>query len=381
MSASRLAARPGRRAGLGVYALGMLAAACRPGPVVVTSTPSTATSAPAAERTSGAPAAGWRLETREHVDLWLHGFAMLQRDSSLVPYYRLGYRDELSRARRAANVRTELDASALVLTRRVTENPGLVSAQFVALYFATWDDLRRGCERFLRADGNVRAARDQETLRMFATLATYFPTAADRDWLQLFVESLEDERTRFFRGWWQQQQSARTAVRSAVESQWRTKYGPAFARFMRGTSQREGAIVLALPLGGEGRSLDVGRRDNFITVGFPGPGDDPLEALYGVAHEAVGTVSNAVVRDNTSPRDQQTGETGRLSTLAAVRGGATLLSRVAPDLADGYRRYYLRIARQVPGPDVTRQFEAIFALPEGIRTALDHQIDLVLNGI
>ena len=376
MSASRLVA-------LALASLG--AAGCHSGPVVVTTTPSTGGAPPPATTGSAAPpavaTAGWRIETREHVDLWLHGFALLQRDSSLVPYYRLGYRDALSAARRGAGVTTQLDANYLTLTRRVTANPGLVSAQFVALYFGSWEDLRRGCQRFLQADGNVRAAGDRETLRMFATLATYFPTAADRDWLQLFVSSLDDERSRFFHGWWLQQQGSRAAVRGAVEERWRTTYGASFGRFLRGTNQRQGAIILALPLGAEGRSLDVGQRDNFISVGFPDPGGDALEVLYGVAHESVGTVSNAVVRDNTSPRDQQTGEAGRLSTLAAVRGGAMMLARVAPDLADGYRRYYLRIARQVPGADVTRQFETIFALPEGIRTALEHQIDLVLNGI
>ena len=44
-------------------------------------------SLPASRATGG----GWQLDTREHVDLWLHGFAMLQDDQSLVPYFRLGY--------------------------------------------------------------------------------------------------------------------------------------------------------------------------------------------------------------------------------------------------------------------------------------------------
>jgi hypothetical protein len=54
---------------------------------------------------------------------------------------------------------------------------------------------------------------------------------------------------------------------------------------------------------------------------------------------------------------------------------------VAPDLATGYRRYYLGIARQVPGADVARQFDGVFAIPDALRKALEQQIDLVLNGI
>ncbi|MGQ0647263.1 MAG: hypothetical protein ACT4P7_06800 [Gemmatimonadaceae bacterium] len=383
MNASRIAAVGWRRTVAWAVTLGGVGSACRSGPVVVTSTPTTATVpvGGASDGGRGASAAGWRIETREHVDLWLHGFAMLQSDSSLVPYYRLGYRAELSQARRSANAVTQLDGNSTVLSRRLTANPALVSAQFVALYFATWEDLRRGTQRFLRDNGNVRAADDQESLRMYATLATYFPSAADRDWLRLFVESLEDERSRFFRGWWQHEQAARASVRGALDALWRNRYAAGFGRFLHNTNQRQGSILLALPLSGEGRSLDVGRRDNFMTVGFPAATDDPRDALFVVAHEAVGTVSNAVVRDNTSPRDQQSGESGRLSTLGAVRGGAMLLQRVAPELVDGYRRYYLRIARQTPGADVVRQFDTVFALPEAIRTALEHQIDLVLNGI
>jgi hypothetical protein len=386
MSFARFAARYGRRAGLRLVAAGGVAiVACHAGPAVVTATPSTARDQPPAgsPQPTGAAARGttWRIETREHVDLWLHGFAMLQTDSSLVPYYRLNYRSQVSDARRAMNVTSRLDANAATLARRLAENPGLVSAQFVALYFASWDDMRRACAQFVRDGGNVNRAWDRETVRMYATLATYFPTSPDREWLRLFVESLDDERTRFYQGWWQQQQSQRASVRGALDAQWRGGYGVAFNRFFHGTNQRTGAILLSLPLGGEGRSLDVGQRDNFITVTYPAPGEDPRDALYVVAHEAVGTVSNTVVRDHTSPNDQRTGETGRLSTLAAVRGGAMMLARVAPDLADGYRRMYLRLARQVPGADVTRQFEAIFPLPEAIRSALEHQIDLVLNGI
>lgn len=369
---------------IAAVALGIVAA-CQPGPVVVSSTPSTGetptTTAPPGAPAPSATKMGWRIDAREHVDLWLHGFAMLQVDSSLVPTFKLGYRDALSQARRAATANTLLDANAFTLQSRLRQNPALASAHFVALYFATWDDLRRGTERFLRANGNVRAAGDQETLRMYATLNTYFPSAADRDWLRLFVESLDDERARFFRGWWSQQQSARASGRGSLEQMWRSTYAAQFGRFMHGTNQRQGVIVLALPLGGEGRSLDVGRRDNFVTVGNPAPGDDPRDALYVVAHEIVGTVSNAVVRENTTPRDQQTGEAGRLSTLAAVRGGAIMLDRVAPDLSTGYRRYYLGIARQVPGADVARQFDMVYAIPDALRKALETQISLVLNGI
>src|SRR3954469_19327236 len=30
----------------------------------------------------------WPVKTREHVDLWLHGFALLQEDTTFVPFFR-----------------------------------------------------------------------------------------------------------------------------------------------------------------------------------------------------------------------------------------------------------------------------------------------------
>ena len=360
------------------------APSCAPRTVVVSSTPATeqrpAGAAESAPRRDAAAPSGWRLETREHVDLWLHGFAMLTADSSLVPTFRLGYRAEASHARRTGNITSRLDENALVLSRRHASSPSLAAAQFLALYFGSWEDLRRGCLRFLRDNGDVRAAYDRESVRMYATLATYFPGTAEREFLRLFLESLDDERARFHRTWWSQQQATRSGMRTQVAAAWST-HAPAFERFLRYSGQRSGTLVLALPLGGEGRTIDVGDDTHFVAVTFPSATDDPRDALFVLAHEVVGTVSNQVVRDHTTPAEQQSGESGRLSTLAAVRAGALLLERIAPDLADGYRRYYLRTARQAPGGDLSAQFVRIFPLPGPLDQALVRQVDLVLNGI
>lgn len=38
----------------------------------------------------------WPVKTREHVDLWLHGFALLTDDTAAVPLFDRGYRDRKS---------------------------------------------------------------------------------------------------------------------------------------------------------------------------------------------------------------------------------------------------------------------------------------------
>lgn len=350
-----------------------------PGPRVDSTTPRPTTDENAPQGGATRTADGWRIDTREHVDLWLHGFALLQDDQSLVPYFRPGYRSTLSRVRPAGGL---LEANRAQLQRRFSENANLTSAQFLALYFATWDDMRRGVERFVRDNGDVRQARNQEELRMYATVRTYFPTAEDRDWLNLFVRSLDDERARFYRGYWLQQQQRRAAMRRSVEGLWSGTYRNALSRFMRNSLQREGVVLLSLPLGGEGRTLSVGGNDNFVAVTFPDDGEEPRDALYVIAHEVVGSVATAAVRDNTSAADERSGDTAKWTTLAAVRGGAMLLQRVAPDLVAGYQRYYLKTARvPVPAGDPSATFNATFPLPAQIVTALDRQIEIVLGGI
>jgi len=357
--------------------------------VTVEATPGTPATAPGGSPSGGGATgdgvvartgSGWRIDVREHVDLWLHGFALLQDDESLVPYFRLGYRAALLHVRPATG--GLMDVYRARLQQHFSRNGNLTSAQFLSLYFANWDDLRRGVERFLRDQGDIRQVRNEEELRMYATIRTYFPTAEDRDWLRLFVQSLDEERARFYRAYWLQQQQRRASVRAQVEGLWSATYRGAFTRFMRNSMQRDGAVLLSLPLGGEGRTLSVGQSDNFVTVTFPAEGEDPRDALYVVAHEIVGSVATAAVRDNASAAEERSGESAKWSTLAAVRGGAMLLARVAPDLVAGYQRYYLSLARaRSSADDPATAFNNTFPLPPAIATALERQIDVVLGGI
>ncbi|MEO7964576.1 MAG: hypothetical protein ABIT38_11800, partial [Gemmatimonadaceae bacterium] len=310
----------------------------------------------------------------------MHGFGMLLDDPSLVPSFAPGYRATMTKLRTGAS--TSFDANRDRLLKRMGENPNIASAQFLAFYFASWDDLKRGTDRFLRDRGDVREARNEDELRMYATLRTYFPTSEDRDWLQLFVSSLDDERGKFYRAYWLQQGQQRAAVRGRVEQLWNGTYQAAFGRFMRSSMQKDGYVLLSFPLGGEGRTIAVGRRDNFVAVPFPNSIEAANEAFYVAAHEVVGATANSAVRDNASAAEQRSGDAGKWQTLAAVRGGAMMLARIAPDLLDGYMRYYLKLARvpDVQG-DPAARFAATFPLPDRIRDALQVEIDAVLGGI
>ena len=328
------------------------------------------------------PIAVWPVRVHEHVDLWLHGFAMLQEDSTLVPYFQPHYRRQLLEMRSPLRLTTQLDLNTDRLRTRLVANPGVIAAQFVPLYFASWEELRQAADLFLRLDGDPRGARDRRSGQLVATFGAYFPAAADREWLRLFLSSLDDERVRFYDQYWRETQRARGAVFDAVDRLWRQTVAARFERFLNNSQQRDGEILLSLPLAGEGRTLTPPTHLITVAVGFPDDTAKAAEMVYAFAHEIVGSMANAVVTDNTSPAERRSGAADRYSSLAAVRGGAMLLARVAPDLAPGYMAYYLSLARRpASGGDVERSFAATFALPDGLRDALRRQIYIILGGI
>ncbi len=87
-------------------------------------------------------------------------------------------------------------------------------------------------------------------------LASSFPAAADREWLRLFTESLEDERRRFYQEFWQAENGARMDVVRATDSLWQGTYRAKLSRFLSNTQQENGDFILAQTLGGEGRTVN-----------------------------------------------------------------------------------------------------------------------------
>jgi hypothetical protein len=323
----------------------------------------------------------WPVNTYEHVDLWLHGFAMIQDDTTLVPFFRRGYKAELNDLKRRANVTTQLDANIAKLRERFAANPRLVNAQFVPLYFASLDDLVQTMDLFERADGDPRAANNQETASLIQLLSGYFPLPADREWARLFVQCLRDENTRFYKSYWDQQQRERAPVVSEVKNLWQNTYRAKFQTFLNNTSQSGGEIILSLPLDGEGRTLSEGKRQNSTTVTFPQRSSDAVEAIYVVAHELIGQLVQTAVTDNVTPTDTRAGLTDRYVAAGTVRGGYILLQKIAPGLADGYARYYLRSANRSAGANAETSLATAFPLPNAIRDAISRQLDVVLGGI
>ena len=323
----------------------------------------------------------WPVRTGEHVDLWLHAYAMLTPDSNFVPYFRRGYRDQVVAIRRQRGISTLLDTSRPKLLERMNVNPSLAAnPQFLPFYFASWDQMRDVAELFVQRNGNPRGA-DQTTQQYFAILSANFQTAADREWLRQLVRAVEDESRRFYHDYWVSESRAHAAAAARVDSLWQRTWRPALQRFLNNTQQQNGEIYLSLPLDGEGRTVHFGKVQNAVAVQMPDTPQEAEVALYVFAHEIAGSVANTAIEDNTTPAERRTGATSRYDQAAAVRAGALLLEKTMPSAVPGYQRFYLQAVGRAAPNDPKAAFTATFALPDAINDAIAKQLDVILGGI
>jgi len=325
----------------------------------------------------------WPIKTAEHIDLWLHAFAVISTDTATVPLYRRGYRDSATVIKNRANLLTALDANRGVLATGLASSSRYLQAQFLALEVGNWDVLRAGAERFLQYDGDPRRAPDRETGARVAQFSAIFTSAPDREWLRVFLAGVSDEQLRYFADEHSRVVRTRAAVITAVDSLWQRTYRAKFERFLSNTGQRAGDIVLSLPIGGEGRA-GVGRdRQTVVVVPFPERVVDAPEVLFVFAHEITGSLVGTVVADNTTPAEQRAGAADRYVSSGQVRAGAMLLERIAPELLDPYMAFYLVQSgqRATAAPSRSTDFTKRFGLPDTIRSALQRQLDIVLGGI
>jgi hypothetical protein len=324
----------------------------------------------------------WPVRSREHVDLWLHSYALLTRDTTLVPYFDRGYRERMLTARRERSATSLLDTNRDRLLQRIAVNPALATnGQFLPLYFDSWERMRQAIDLTIRANGNPNASNDPETRTYIAIIASAFPSAPDREWLRTFSESADDESRRFYHAWWTGTSAARGRAVQHVDSLWQRQWRPALQRFLNNTQQQNGELYLSAPLGGEGRTVHFGKQQNAVAVPLPESFAQSDAVLYVMAHEIAGTLANAAIEDNTTPADRRAGVTSRFEQSAAVRAGALLLDRVLPSAVPGYMRYYLQQAGRTAPNEPRTAFNTAFALPDAVRDALARQMDVILGGI
>ena len=369
-----------RPTALALASLALLASAC-----AGTASPSPSP-APAGTSAPGAPSSTaqttWRVRTAEHLDLWLHGYAMVNPDTTLVPYFRRGYRARIDAVRRQRGVTSLIETNRGQLLARINNNPSLATAgQFLPLYFETYEQMKQVIDLFVRNNGNPGNSQDPNLRTYFAILGGSFQTATDREWLRMFTEAVDDESRKFYHDYWTTEARAHASLVSGAESEWQRTWRPALQRFLNNTQQQNGELYLSLPLGGEGRTIHFGKLQNAVAGPMPDAVPEQEHVLYVMAHEITGTVAATAISDNTTPADQRAGLTSRYEQAAAVRAGAMLLEKTIPGAVTGYMRYYLQQAGRTPPADPRAMFTSTFAITDAIRDALSRQFEVILGGI
>ena len=335
----------------------------------------------------GAPVgARWPVQTAEHVDLWLHGFGLVTTDTTPVPLFRRGYRDSLTVIKNGRNAFTTLDANRAELAQQLAGTPTLRNAQFLVFSFNSWESLARAIETFLRLEGNPQQAPDQQTAAEVAFLAAQFRTPAERTWLRRFHDGLSDEFASFYDDFWRTSQQSQVAVLTEVTRLWESQYRNQFQRFLNNTQQRNGTMLVSLPLGPEGRAATDREGTPVVAVPMPGRVEDAQEALLVFAHEVVGSTAGAAVNDHTTPAEKRNGVADRLVAIAQVRAGAMLLEKIAPELVNAYGRYYLAqgghtVAARASDAQRLAALVAAYPLPAAIADGMRRQIEIALGGI
>jgi hypothetical protein len=323
----------------------------------------------------------WPIRTREQVDLWLHGFAMISGDSSTVPLFRRGYREMVSAARTKAGAVTDLDVNRDALAKRLRENPTLVNAQFLVFSFATWEELVAGVDTFEKADGDPKRAKTKESAAMIAALARIFPAKADRDFARMFTNSLQNEKDVFFHTWWVDEMRRRERTLASVDAIWQSEMRPRLQGFMTHSEQADGELILSLAIEGEGRTVNDPRGRSQVTVGFPDSPERAMDAIYTFAHEIVGPLTGPAVDDNTTPAEKRSGLATTIGSYALVRGGALVFAHLSPELTTGYERFYLRLAGITAEGDPTAAFGQKFSIPAAMVESIARQVSISFGGI
>jgi hypothetical protein len=330
------------------------------------------------------PAATWPVKHREHVDLWFHGFALLQDDTSTVPIFAPGYRQRMTIYKNTLALHTPLDTAFDKLSSYLRAQPDAVGAQFLALYFNSWEEMARAAGYFLRYEGDPRRPDSREVAAIVALFAQYFPRAEDREFLNRFMGVLDIERGLYFHDWWVNEERARRGGLQRADSLWQSTWRPALQRFLNHTQQQSGDLIVTLTLGGEGRALPAGKLTNQYAIAWPATADSAEVLLFAFAHEAVGGTAQAAISDHLTPAETRAGLGAGFSNAGLVRGGAILVERVQPGFGARYARWYLALmGRAVPADDAAAldALAAAFPMRPEMLASLDRQISIAFSGI
>lgn len=326
----------------------------------------------------------WTVATYPEFDLWYHGLAYTGFGATGdVPIYRPEYVREIVAAKRALGAHpTVLDERAEEFGRLFAADERFAALQFLPLYFANGEEFFGALRAWVQAGGDPGRAGSQRAAQMVGFLSRQLPTQAERQTVARWLDVLAEEDLAFFDRYRAGRQAELASLAARVQGVWEG-IAPSVQPVLDYLILNEGEMVLSLPLGSEGRTIDLGRQDNRVAVGVPDP-DRPADAVWAFLHELMYPYVRTVIEDQVSPAERRSIGEEVLARRAAVRAGAALLARAAPESVADYQAAYLRWAGTTPPASPMQRgpaFEREYPVPAGLAEALAEGLESILRGI
>ena len=323
-----------------------------------------------------APSTRWRTILLPQVDLWYHGLATAQFEGfGPDELYDAGYALRLRDAKQKAGVLpTRLDDQAAYFGSAFRRDSTFEVFHFVPLYFAatTVDPMLDALATVAGAEGTPSV---DDALAQFgaSAVAGTIPREDQRAILADWTEALRVEWSSFYADYWRERAIQSGPRLQAIQSDWDDNFAPRLAAYLHAYALDNGVLVLSDPVGPEGRIFEgdpANRSDNIVVVGFD-ESAGPRAPLYAAVREMCFPVVREVLADSPSAPDRASAATR--SSNAAVRCGAYLLDRFAPDLAAGYRSGLVPDASGSPA-DIMAVFERKYPIDAALSVAIQEKL-------
>ncbi|MEN8144700.1 MAG: hypothetical protein ABFS14_07070 [Gemmatimonadota bacterium] len=330
-----------------------------------------------------APAFGqsdnWRVIVLPQVDLWYHGLATAGLQG-LGPYplYEPGYAARLKVSKAEAQTApTALEDRVVGFGSSFATDPAFEVFHFVPLYFASSavEPMLGALDVVGGAEG-APAAVDVMARFGASAVAGAIPRTDQRATLADWTAALRAEWDGFFADYWRELAVRNASHLQSIQAEWNDQFAPRLAAYLTEYRLDGGVLVLSDPVGPEGRIFegDPGNRsDNIVVVGFD-EGAGPRAPLYAAVRELCFPLVREILAGQ--PAAANRASSASRSSTAAVRCGAFVLDRFAPDLAPGYRSSFTPGASGAPA-HVTAAFDRKYAMDAALGAALQNRLGAI----
>lgn len=327
----------------------------------------------------------WRFTSSPLAALWFHGMALVDAfGPGPNPLYDPAYPGEIRRRKVEAGLgSTSLDRRAGYFRGAFRRDPAFEVFHFLPLYFtqAGRGEVFSALEVLAGAEEGIpRGVTTRSAFGVAATGAS-LPTPAQRRVLGEFVQVLQEEWVEFYQSHWQRATEQRRAAQQTLQALWVEEFQPALVSPLQTMGFSGGTVILAQPIGAEGRIFSGSPRstsDNVLVVSTPTELREAPFAAYAMLRELsfpfVRRVMAKVSRRTVDPNEEE-----KVAADAAVQVGALLLEQYLPDRLPDYRRFFLSraVSSSPAGPTgsaTDTAFQDAFPLAATLKVALMEEL-------